>query len=116
MTAGPIPRKRGFCYSMRFEERHVSRIGAIERLLAAAAHHHVENELVAVFIGIDAERADLVGLLRLVWIIEGEANKRRLTVAAFDGGELGDLRLGIAATQRALLTRAKSASVCCLSR
>ena len=65
MTAVPIPRKRGFCHSMRFEERHVSCIGAIERLLAAAAHHHVENELVAVFIGIDAERADLVGLLRL---------------------------------------------------
>src|SRR6266700_1674972 len=95
MTAGPSWRKRGFCRSMRFEERHVSRIGAIERLLATAAYHHVENELVAVFIGIDAERADLISLLRLVRIIEGEANERRLAVAAFDGGELGDLRLGI---------------------
>jgi hypothetical protein len=76
-------------------KEHVSRIGALQRLLAAAAHHHVENELVTVFVGIHAERADLIGLLRLVRIIERKANERRLAVAAFDGGELGDFRLGI---------------------
>src|SRR4029077_15747906 len=95
MTAGRSRRKRGFRSSMRLEKGHVSRIGALQRLLAAAAHHHVENELVTVFVGIDAERADLIGLLRLVGIFKGEANERRLAIAAFDRTELGDLRLGI---------------------
>src|SRR5438874_11780740 len=95
MTAGRSRRKRGLRYSMRLEKGHVSRIGTLQRLLAAAAHHHVEHELVAVFVGIDTERADLIGLLRLVRIVEGKANERRLAVAAFDWIELGNFRLGI---------------------
>jgi len=77
---------------MGLEERGVSGVGAIQCRFAVAAHHDIKNESVAVFVGIDPERADLEGLLRLARIFEGKAQKGGLAVGALDGRQVGDLR------------------------
>jgi hypothetical protein len=94
---------------MGLEERDVSGVGAIQGRLAVAGHHDIKDEVVAVFIGIHPERAELERLLRLTRIFEGKAQ---------EGGTAGSsviFALGLAASQRALPKRAKSASACCLS-
>src|SRR5579872_355443 len=73
-----------FRSSIRLEKRQVSRIRAIEGLLARAAHHDIEHEFVAVLVGIRAERADLVGLLHLARIFHGKAQEGRLAICSLD--------------------------------
>jgi hypothetical protein len=60
---------------MRLEECGVSGVRAIQGRFAVGAHHDIKNEIVAVFVGIDPERADLESLLRLGRIFEGKAQK-----------------------------------------
>src|ERR1700745_1915885 len=91
MTAPATPRKRAF-HSMRLEECGVSGLGAIQCRFAVAAHHDIKNEIVAVFVGIDPERADLEGLLRLGWIFEGKTQKGSVAVCAFARRQVSDLR------------------------
>ena len=88
MTAPATPRKRAF-HSMRLEECGVNGVGAIQGRFAVAAHHDIKNEIVAVFVGIDPERADLERLLRLGRIFEGKAQKGRLAVCALDRRQFG---------------------------
>src|SRR5271167_1979512 len=89
----------GLRHSMRLEERGVSGVGAIQCRLAVAAHHHVEHEIVAVFIGIHPERADLETLLRLAGIFEDKAQEGGLAVCALDRRQLADLRSRIGGEQ-----------------
>ena len=66
--------------SMSLEERDVSGVGAIQGRLAVAGHHDIKDEIVAVFIGIHPERADLERLLRLTRIFEGKAQEGGLAI------------------------------------
>jgi hypothetical protein len=77
---------------MRLEECRVSGVGAIQCRLAVAGHHHVKNEIVAIFVGIHPECTDLVCLLCLAWIFEGKAQEGGLAVCALDNRQLADFR------------------------
>ncbi len=77
--------------SMRLQKRGVSGVGAIQGRLAVAAHD-IKHEIVAVFVGIDPERADLERLLRLAPIFKGKAQEGGLAVFALDRRQVGNFR------------------------